>query len=115
VAEEVFVGPAEQPLLLIVLSAAVFAAVHLFGHGLTFLAVIPRSRLLSAAGGISVACMFLHLLPEVASANTAIESETPAIAFVESHAYVVALAGFVLFYRLSRPSVSGSSGNLRFP
>lgn len=97
--EEVFVGPAEQPLLLVVVSAAVLAAVHLFGDRLTFLEAIPRSRLLSAAGGISVSYVFLHLLPEVAAANPAIEAETP-VSFIESHAYVVALAGFVLFYGL---------------
>jgi len=98
--EEVFVGPAEQPLFLVVLSAALLAAVHLFGGRLTFLGTNPRGRLLSAASGVSVSYVFLHLLPEVDSASNAIEAETPAIAFVESHAYLVALAGFVLFYGL---------------
>ena len=42
------------------------AVVHLFSSKLRFLDVTPRSIWLSIAGGISVAYVFVHLLPELA-------------------------------------------------
>ena len=48
------------------LLAAGLAAIHLFSGRLRFVRVIPRSRWLSAASGISVAYVFVHLLPDLA-------------------------------------------------
>lgn len=48
-------------------AALLFALVHLFSPWLGFLDRRPRSRWLSAAGGISVAYVILQLLPEVAA------------------------------------------------
>lgn len=42
-----------------------FVGIHLFSKRLKLLKVLPRSRFLSIAGGISVAYVFLHLLPEL--------------------------------------------------
>ncbi|HEX8617483.1 MAG TPA: hypothetical protein VF911_07850, partial [Thermoanaerobaculia bacterium] len=47
-------------------AAVALAIVHMTAGGLTFLGAIPRSRWLSGAGGVSVAYVFLHLLPELA-------------------------------------------------
>ncbi len=41
------------------------AAIHVFAGKLRFLDVTPRSRWLSAASGISVAYVFVHVLPEL--------------------------------------------------
>lgn len=49
------------------LFAAIFAAIHLFSGKLRFLDLVPRSRLLSGAGGGAVAYVFLHVLPELGS------------------------------------------------
>ena len=80
------------------------ALVHLFAGRLWFLDGVPRSRALSFAGGVSVAYVFVHLFPEVQEAGAAIhESEFgPLALFAEHHVYLVALAGFVLFYGLER-------------
>ncbi|WP_306058419.1 ZIP family transporter [Natronococcus wangiae] len=87
---------------LIPLFAIGLAAVHLFAGRLRVLDVIPRSRWLSFAGGVSVAYVFVHLLPEIGLAGEAIdESDTP-LAAVENHVYIVALLGFVAFYGLER-------------
>ncbi len=48
------------------------AVVHLFSGKLRFLEGIPRSIWLSMAGGISVAYVFVHLLPELAEEQEAI-------------------------------------------
>jgi hypothetical protein len=82
------------------------AAVHLFSGGLSFLDGIPRSRWLSVAGGVSVAYVFVHLLPELAE-NQEIIAETVGesfafLAFFEDHVYLVALVGLAIFYGLER-------------
>jgi hypothetical protein len=86
------------------LAAAVMTAVHLTSGRLRFLDVIPRSRWLSMAGGVSVSYVFVHLLPELTAGQEvvrrAISSE--ALAGIENHIYIVALIGLVAFYSLER-------------
>ena len=84
-----------------IVAAVVFAIVHLFAAKLRFLAVVPRSRWLSAASGISVAYVFVHLLPELAEGQEAV-AEAPAgpLPFLERHVYLVALVGLAIFYGL---------------
>jgi len=93
---------ARSPAGVATLAALVLASVHLFGGRLRFLDVIPRSRLLSAAGGASVAYVFVHALPELESVGVTLDRRLAGLAFVEDHAYLVALAGFVVYYGLER-------------
>lgn len=72
-------------------AAIALALVHLSAGGLRFLDAMPRSRWLSAAGGVSVAYVFLHLLPELA------ERRAEGVAV-----YPFALAGLVAYYALER-------------
>ncbi len=70
---------------------------------LRFLAGTPRSIWLSLAGGVSVAYVFVHLLPELAAGQEKVsrvvaQSET----FAERHVYLIALAGLAVFYGLDR-------------
>ena len=85
-----------------------FSAVHLFAARLRFLRIVPRSRWLSAAGGISVAYVFLHILPELAAGRQHLE-EAPG---AELTVYILALAGLTTFYGLERlvkrPAASGA-------
>ena len=53
-------------ILLTAVLVAGLAVIHLFAARLRFLDVFPRSRWLSAAGGIAVAYVFVHLLPDLA-------------------------------------------------
>ena len=80
------------------------AAVHVFGHRLRFLEGIPRSRWLSAAGGASVAYVFVHLLPELNEAQEVLSEHgvQRAVAFLDHHIYLLALVGLVAFYGLER-------------
>lgn len=86
------------------LTAAVgLAAIHLFAGKMRFLEGIPRNRWLSAAGGVSVAYVFLHLLPELARAQREIaKSAGPVLGFAERHVYLFALTGLSIFYGLDR-------------
>jgi len=88
------------------LAAVLLALVHVFAGRLRFLGGIPRSRWLSLAGGISVAYVFARLLPELADAQERLgESAGGLFARLEQHAYLLALAGLVLFYGVERASV----------
>jgi len=83
--------------------ALAFAAVHLFGRRLAFLDVQPRSRWLSLAGGVSIAYVFIHLLPELTAAQETFADEAGGvIPFIEHHAFLVALFGLALFYGMER-------------
>jgi hypothetical protein len=89
-----------------------FAAVHLFAGRLRFISMRPRSRWLSFAGGVSVAYVFVHLLPEAAHLSD--ELDVPALP--GSPIYLLALVGVVSFYGLERwviRSQSGRSGHGR--
>ena len=87
------------PELLVPALAAALAAVHLFAGRLRFRA-IPRSDWLSGAGGVSVAYVFVHVLPELSERHEMLEGTV--VGFVEHHIYLVALAGFAAFYGLER-------------
>ncbi len=83
------------------------AIVHLFSGKLRFLDLSPRSRWLSAAGGISVAYVFVHLLPDLAQEQEAIrEAVGKTFNFLEYHVYLVALIGLAAFYGLERAAKS---------
>ena len=85
--------------LLPVAVAVTMAALHFFAGRLRFLDVIPRSRWLSVAGGISVAYVVVHLLPELAEYQESIgETTSPLLAPFERHLYVLALVGLAAFY-----------------
>src|SRR5262245_34790798 len=58
--------PALDYLLLTFLASLVFAAIHLLGRAIAFLRSARRSVWLSTAGGISIAYVFVHILPELA-------------------------------------------------
>lgn len=79
-------------------AALVFAVIHLLTPRLTFLSALPRSRWLSFAGGVAVAYVFLHILPELAAvARTHVADGTGAL-----WVWALALAGLSVFYGLER-------------
>lgn len=84
---------------LMLLAAAGLVIVHLYAARLRFLDVTPRSRWLSAAGGISVAYVFLHLLPELAEGQLVLQRAAAGLfRYLEHHAYLIAFIGLVVFY-----------------
>jgi hypothetical protein len=68
--------------------------------------VVPRSAWLSFAGGVSVAYVFMHLLPELAEHQETFrrtaEQEGGPLERIEQHTYLIALAGLAAFYGLDR-------------
>ena len=83
--------------------AVLLAAVHVFGGSVRVLDVVPRSRWLSGASGISVAYVFAHVLPDLArSQETLREYARGVFGFVEHQVYLIALLGMIAFYGLER-------------
>ena len=94
----------------VLLAALAMALVHVLSPRLTFLDEVPRSRWLSAAGGISTAYVFVHLLPELAHH----QAETFAgadLAKAEAEVFLVALMGLMTFYGLERWAKSHSAAD----
>lgn len=88
-------------------AVAVLAVLHLFASKLRFLDETPRSIWLSIAGGVSVAYVFVHLLPELGQAQEAVaEAMEGSLALLEHHVYLVALVGLAAFYGLERLATS---------
>ena len=85
------------------LATLAFIVVHLFTERLRFLHGTPRSRWLSTAGGVSVAYVFIHLLPELARGQEVIEeARFDLLSYLEHHTYLLALSGLVCFYGLEQ-------------
>ncbi len=87
----------------VVLAAAVgLALIHFFAGRLGVGGRVPRSRWLSIAGGVSVAYVFVHLLPDIGEAAATLADHGYPTAFAEHHGYLLALLGFATFYGLEQ-------------
>lgn len=82
--------------------AAVLAGLHLAGRHLFHVESAPRRAWLSAASGVSLAYVFVHLLPEVAVIADELTETEGWVASLEHNAWVMALVGLVTFYALQR-------------
>ncbi|MEN6584197.1 MAG: hypothetical protein ABFD54_17265 [Armatimonadota bacterium] len=79
------------------------ALIHTLGGRLSFLNVIPRSIWLSMAGGVSVAYVFVHILPDLSHHQEVVQKLGVARSLsTETHVYLLALVGLAVFYGLER-------------
>ena len=102
-------------ILLSFFCAVGFALIHFFSKSIRFANVVPRSKFLSFSAGVSVAYVFVHLLPELNHYQEVLVNElkNSPWRYLEHHIYVIALAGLALFYSLER-LVKLSKNNPRF-
>lgn len=93
--------------LLSLLMVATLAVAHLVAGQLRFLAGIPRSVWLSMAGGVSVAYVFVHLVPDLAEGQEVLAEALGEglLPFLEHHVYLLALVGLAVFYGLERAAI----------
>lgn len=86
--------------------AVVLAGLHLAAPRIRGLPLVPERATASFAGGLAVAYVFLHLLPEIAEGNEAIggalRDDLAPTPLVELGIFLVALTGFAVFYGLQR-------------
>lgn len=90
-----------------------FVIIHLASRGMKFLSVQPRSRFLSIAGGIAVAYVFMHLLPELGEYQKGFEKILHSSTLWENHIYIVAMLGLVLFYGLEQLAKKSKRENVK--
>lgn len=84
------------------LAAALLALVHIYAGNFKFLKKTPRSRWLSFGGGVSVAYIFVHVLPDLGAAQEEFQAQTQILSSVEHHIYILSLIGMLAFYGLER-------------
>ncbi len=90
------------------LAVVALVAAHLFADKLRFLSGTPRSVWLSAFGGVSVAYVFVHLLPELAEGQETLrEALAGGLRVLENHIYLIALLGLAIFYGVERTTAEG--------
>ncbi|NEQ48325.1 MAG: hypothetical protein F6K00_34255 [Leptolyngbya sp. SIOISBB] len=83
--------------------AVCLALVHTFASQTQWLTKISQRGWVSVAGGVSIAYIFLDILPELSHAQEEIQhSELGMIAYLEKHVYLLALMGLALFYGLEK-------------
>ncbi|GAA4400622.1 hypothetical protein GCM10023187_14000 [Nibrella viscosa] len=98
--------------ILALAAACLLALIHLFAARFSFLGGVPRNRWLSFAGGISIAYILVHLLPELnRSQQEAIGENHPLTIALEEPVYIVALAGLVAFYGLEHLALASRDQN----
>ena len=96
-------APSTQLVALTGLLAVGLALVHLFAGRLRFMRSTPRHYWLSIGSGVSVAYVFVHILPDLSKAQMTIQDHLNAeISFLEHHVYLIALLGLAVFYGLER-------------
>ncbi|WP_204103011.1 MULTISPECIES: hypothetical protein [Spirulina sp. CCY15215] len=76
--------------------------------------IIPEFRWISLGAGVSIAYVFLDILPELSTAQMEIEeSGLMWLTFWEKHAYLLALVGLALFYGLELLADNSRKANLQ--
>jgi hypothetical protein len=92
--------------------AIALALIHLFAGKLRFLEATPRNIWLSFASGVSVAYVFVHILPELSEAQETVTGAVgEALAYLEHHVYLLALLGLAVFYGLERVAIISRQRN----
>lgn len=95
--------------ILQLLSLGIFCLIHVYAGKLRFLDSLPRSGWLSFAGGVSVAYIFLHVFPELASIQEHFSDHNLFSGVVHSQVYLLALLGLVIFYGLEKLAKASSA------
>jgi len=84
---------------LALIAICIFSLVHLYAEKTRRLDIITHGRFLSFCGGVAIAYVFVDLLPKLGKYSLVIQHAfSGIIPYAERHAYVAALAGFLLFF-----------------
>lgn len=86
------------------ITISLFSLIHLYGN--QFLGAqgqIPKRYFYSLGGGVAIAYVFIDLLPKLSASDFLVTAALREyIPYFEKHVYVMALAGFILFYLVDR-------------
>jgi hypothetical protein len=97
---------ATQSVIVALVATLALVALHLAAPRIRRLPLVPEAATGSFAGGLAVAYVFLHLLPEVAEGNEsigeALHNVIEPTPLLDLGIFFVALVGFVAFFALQR-------------
>jgi hypothetical protein len=97
---------AAQSVVIALVATLALVGLHLAAPRIRRLPLVPEAATGSFAGGLAVAYVFLHLLPEVAEGNEAIGEALHDVVeptpLLDLGIFFVALVGFVAFFALQR-------------
>ncbi|WP_415383489.1 hypothetical protein [Halosimplex sp. TS25] len=82
--------------------AVALASTHLLARSELFLARLSRGRFLSFAGGVSVAYVFVHVLPEIDDFRKPMNEHALIALPTEKEVYLVTMLGFITYYGLEQ-------------
>lgn len=92
----------------------VFSIIHLFADRTRKLEKFWHGAFLSACGGVSIAYVFIDLLPKLSKSDQLVRSTLIGVfPFLEKHVYIMALGGFLFFFAIDRLQKS-SKNNVGF-
>lgn len=97
------------------LAAVLLSLIHIYASRLKALKVTPRSRWLSMGSGVSVAYVFVHILPDLKEAQESFQEKVAALSVIdaiEHHVYLISLLGMLAFYGLERAAKVSRKQNL---
>ncbi len=85
------------------IAVIIFSLVHLGAQTTKHLDRITHGRLLSAGGGVAIAYVFIDLLPKLGKSDLLVQKALEGVfPYFERHVYIMALAGFLLFFIVDR-------------
>ncbi|MBX7045774.1 MAG: hypothetical protein K1X86_08040 [Ignavibacteria bacterium] len=102
-------------IILTFILAAAFFFIHSYSS--SYFTNLNRKKYfwLSFSGGISVSYVFIHIFPELSSAQNGISKiENPLLDFFDYHIYLISLIGFILFYGLESSAKISRAKNIRY-
>ena len=87
-------------------SLLIFVCVHMWAQKTQEFSKTLQSRLLSIGGGVAIAYVFIDLLPGLSESDVVVKKALSGVfPYFERHVYVMALAGFLLFFVVDRSEV----------
>jgi hypothetical protein len=85
------------------ISVTLFALIHIYANKIRKFDEMTQARFLSGGQGVAIAYVFITLLPKLCLNDTIVKQSLKGIfPYFEKHVYVMALAGFLLFFIVDR-------------
>ena len=85
------------------ISISIFAFVHLIAEKTTRIGFHAKSKFLSMGNGVAISYIFIDLLPKLAKNDVLFKNiSKDFFPYIEHHAYILSLIGFLLFYSIDR-------------
>lgn len=83
----------------------IFACVHLFAENTKRLGLKGHGRFLSVCGGVAIAYVFIDILSKLSKSSIIVQNTfSTSFPFVERHVYIMALAGFLMYFGIDKAS-----------